>query len=234
MTAHIEAKIDDIAKTVIMPGDPLRAKFIAENFLADPILYNSIRGMLGYTGYYKNKRVSVQGSGMGIPSMGIYAYELYKFYNVDNIIRVGTAGGISDGVNLRDIVIAQGASTNSNFASQYNLPGHIAPIASYSLLKKSEEAASKLNIKTKIGNILTSDTFYGDDGIESMVKWKKMGILAIEMEAAGLYLTASSLNKNALSILTISDLIFENKQTTPDERQSSFIDMIKIALETIN
>ena len=231
MTPHIGAELNQVAKTVLMPGDPLRAKFIAETFLDDAVLYNNIRGMLGYTGYYKGKKISVQGSGMGIPSVGIYAYELYKFYDVDNIIRVGTAGGIADGIKLRDIIVAQAASTNSNFAIQYALDGTIAPIASYELLTAMSKTAAEMEIDLKIGNILTSDQFYYGTGVESMEKWRKMGILAVEMEAAGLYLTAASLGKNALTMATISDLIFKDEQTSPLERQKAFKDMMQLALE---
>ena len=229
-TPHIEAKLGDIAKTVLMPGDPLRAKFIAENFLEDAVQYNGVRGMLGYTGSYKGVSVSVQGSGMGIPSIGIYAHELYSMYNVESIIRIGTAGGIADGLKLRDTVFAMGACTNSNFMSQFALPGTFAPICDPNLLKAATDSAEKEGLSYKIGNVLTSDTFY-DDNKEAMKSWHKMGVLAVEMEAAGLYATASRLGKKALAILTISDMIFTHEATSAQERQESFTNMMKIALE---
>lgn len=230
-TPHIEAKLGDVAKTVLMPGDPLRAKFIAENFLEDAVQYNGVRGMLGYTGKYKDILVSVQGSGMGIPSIGIYAHELYSLYNVESIIRIGTAGGIADGLALRDVVFAMGACTNSNFMSQFALPGTFAPICDANLLTAAASSAKKEGISYKIGNVLTSDTFY-DDNADAMKKWHKMGVLAVEMEAAGLYATASRLGKKALAILTISDMIFTHEATSAQERQESFTNMMKIALET--
>ena len=232
MTPHIEAKINDIAKIVIMPGDPLRAKFIAGEFLEEAIQFNGIRGMLGYTGQYKGISVSVMGSGMGMPSMGIYSYELYKFYDVDSIIRVGTAGGIASGLDLRDIVIAMGTCTNSNFMAQYGLAGHFAPIADHGLLEASIKCANKAGAHYRVGNVLTSDTFYGDNDAEAMKSWQKMGVLAVEMEAAGLYATAARLSKKALAIMTISDLVFTKEATTAAERQESFTKMVEIALET--
>jgi len=231
MTPHIEAKKGDIAKTVIMPGDPLRAKFIAENFLEDAVQFNGVRGMLGYTGKYKGTALSVMGSGMGIPSMGIYAYELFSFYDVDAIIRVGTAGGIADGLGLRDIVIAMGACTNSNFVEQYGLAGLFAPLADYGLLQNAVKCAEAAGVACKVGNVLTSDTFYGDDP-NAMEGWRKMGVLAVEMEAAGLYATAARLGKKALAILTISDLVFTHEATSAEERQNSFTKMMEIALES--
>ncbi|MCL2169415.1 MAG: purine-nucleoside phosphorylase [Defluviitaleaceae bacterium] len=234
MTPHIEAKKGEIAPAVLMPGDPLRAKFIAENFFDAPIQFNGVRGMLGYTGLYKGTRLSVMGSGMGIPSMGIYSYELYKFYDVDTIVRVGTAGGIAEDVGLRDIVIAQGACTDSDFVRQFGLSGHYAPIADFELLAKAVQAAKDAEKPVKVGNVLTSDVFYGDDpSLAAMKAWQKMGVLAVEMEAAGLYATAARLGKKALTILTISDLVFTHEATTAKERQESFTDMMKIALETV-
>ncbi|MDR2167482.1 MAG: purine-nucleoside phosphorylase [Clostridiales bacterium] len=230
MTAHIEAKIGEIAPIVLMPGDPLRAKFIAENFFDEPVQFNGVRGMLGFTGNYKGTRLSVMGSGMGIPSMGIYAYELFRFYEVESIIRVGTAGGIADGIALRDIVIAQGASTDSDFVRQFGLAGHFAPIADYGLLSAAVKAAKDAGKAARVGNILTSDVFYADNPA-AMKDWQKMGILAVEMEAAGLYATAARLGKKALTILTISDLVFTHEATSAQERQESFTDMMKIALE---
>ena len=230
-TPHIEAKQGDVAETVLMPGDPLRAKFIAENFLEDVKQYNSVRGMLGFTGTYKGKRVSVQGSGMGIPSIGIYSYELYSFYDVKNIIRVGTAGAVSLDLKLKDIVIANGACTDSNYANQYNLKGTFAPTSTYELLEAAVAEARKTDCKFKIGTILSSDIFYGDDK-EALKTWQKMGILAVEMESAGLFMNASRLGKNALCILTISDCIFTGEVTTSEERQNAFTNMMEIALET--
>lgn len=229
-TPHNEAKAGEIAKTVLMPGDPLRAKFIAETYLEDVVCFNKVRNMLGFTGTYKGKKVSVMGSGMGIPSIGIYSYELFNFHGVDNIIRIGSAGGIADGVKLRDIVIGMGASTNSNFAAQYKLPGTFAPIADYSLLRKAVEAADKLNIKTVVGNVLSSDTFY-DDNKDANESWRKMNVLAVEMEAAALYMNAARAGKKALCILTISDHVFTGESLSAEDRQLTFRDMMEIALE---
>lgn len=229
-TPHNEAKEGDIAKTVLMPGDPLRAKFIADNYLTDVVCFNNVRNMLGYTGTYKGKKVSVMGGGMGMPSIGIYSYELFHFYNVDNIIRIGSAGGIAENVKLRDIVIGMGASTNSNFADQYKLPGTYAPIADFGLLRKAVEAAEKMNIKTIVGNVLSSDTFY-DDNEEANSLWRKMNILAVEMEAAALYMNAARAGKKALCILTISDHVFTHESLSAEDRQLTFRDMMEIALE---
>ena len=230
-TPHIEAKYGEIAETVLMPGDPLRAKFIAENFLKNSVCYNSVRGMFGFTGIYKGKKVSVQGSGMGMPSMGIYSYELFSFYGVENIIRIGTAGGIAPDIKIKDIVIAMGACSDSNYSSQYNLKGNFAPIADFGLLEAAVDKARKNGASHKIGNVLSSDLFYGDDS-ESMAKWRKMNVLAVEMEAAALYMNAARLRKKALAILTVSDCIFTGEATSPSERQSAFTDMMTIALET--
>lgn len=229
-TPHNNAKLGDIAKTVLMPGDPLRAKFIAETYLEDVTCFNTVRNMFGYTGTYKGKRISVMGGGMGMPSIGIYSYELYHFYEVDNIIRIGSAGGVSDDVHVRDIVIGMGASTNSNFAHQYNLPGTFAPICNYELLEKAVTTARQLNIKTVVGNILSSDVFYDDDQTASD-KWKKMGILCTEMEAAGLYMNAARAGKKALCILTISDHLYTGESLSAEDRQVSFREMMEIALE---
>jgi purine-nucleoside phosphorylase len=242
-TPHNAAKVGDIAKSVLMPGDPLRAKFIAENFLENAKQFNGVRGMLGFTGTYKGKPVSVMGSGMGMPSIGIYCYELYAFYEVENIIRIGTAGGMAQGMKLRDVVIAQGASTNSNFAHQYNLPGTFAPIATYKLLSKAVEFAEvetkKDNCKLWVGNVLSGDVFYNDS--KDTTSWRKMGILAGEMETAALYMTAARLGKSALGMFTISDMMTVNdkgdviaEQTTSEERQTAFTTMMKIALETVH
>lgn len=229
-TPHNNANKGDIAGTVLMPGDPLRAKFIAENYLENPVCYNEVRGMLGFTGTYKGVRVSVQGSGMGIPSIGIYSWELFNEYDVENIIRVGTAGSIADNVNLRDIVIAQSASTNSNYAAQYRLPGTYAPTASWNLLSEAVNAAKEHGSVYHVGNILSSDTFYDD--ASSLAGWKKMGVLAIEMESAALYMNAARAGKNALCILTVSDCPLRGLSTSAEERQTSFREMMEIALET--
>lgn len=228
-TPHNSAKLGDIAKTVLMPGDPLRAKFIAETFLENVKCFNTVRNMLGFTGIYNGKEVSVMGGGMGIPSIGIYSYELFKFYEVDNIIRIGTAGGLADNVNLRDVVIGLGACTNSNYASQYNLPGTYSPIASFDLVQKAVNNAKALNINTIVGNVLSSDTFYDADET-SLERWKRMGILAVEMEAAALYMNAAYLNKQALCMLTISDCPLKGLSLSSQDRQTSFTDMMKIAL----
>lgn len=229
-TPHIAAAPEDFAKTVLMPGDPLRSKFIAENFLDGAVLVNNVRFAQGYTGLYKGKRISVMSSGMGMPSMGIYSYELFSFFGVDNIIRIGTAGAVSRGLKLRDIVLALGASTDSNYASQYKLPGAFCPTASYELLKTAQECADARKLRRHIGNILTSDTFYCD--FDNTVPWRKMNILCIDMETAALYMNAARLGKNALSILTISDIIGTDEQTSPEERETSFSDMVYTALET--
>lgn len=228
-TPHNSANIDDFAKTVLMPGDPLRAKFIAENFLEDHVLVNGVRGINGYTGMYNGKIVSVMASGMGMPSIGIYSYELFNFYNVENIIRIGSAGAISDEVNLRDIVIGQGACTNSNYASQFNLPGTYAPIASYKLLKQAVDFAQDAGVNYKVGNLFSSDTFYDDAA--SLSDWRKMGVLAVEMESAALYMNAARAGKNALCICTISDCPFTGESCTAEERQNTFTDMMEIALK---
>ncbi|MDE5583030.1 MAG: purine-nucleoside phosphorylase [Ruminococcus sp.] len=229
-TPHNNAEKGDIAETVIMPGDPLRAKFIAENYLDNPVCYNQVRGMYGYTGTYKGKRISVQGSGMGMPSMAIYSWELFNIYGVRNIIRTGTAGAIADNVNLRDIIIAMSASTNSAYASQYNLNGTYAPTASWCLVSEAVKATEKNGCKYHVGNILSSDTFYDDS--ESLSSWQKMGVLGIEMETASLYMNASRSGKNALTILTVSDCPLKNLSTSAEERQNSFRDMMEISLET--
>ena len=230
LTPHNIAKKEDFAKTVLMPGDPLRAKFIAENFLADAVLVNNVRGIQGYTGYYNGKRVSVMASGMGMPSMGIYSYEFFNFYDVDNIIRIGSAGGLTDDVKIRDVVIGMGACTNSNYAIQYNLPGTFAPIASFKLLERAVNIAREMDIEPHVGNILSSDTFYDDSS--SQLDWAKMGVLAVEMESAALYMNAARAKKNALTICTISDMLTgaPSKDCTAEEREKTFTDMIEIAL----
>ncbi|MGS0651888.1 purine-nucleoside phosphorylase, partial [Staphylococcus arlettae] len=213
-----------------MPGDPLRAKYIAENFLENVEQFNEVRNMFGYTGTYKGKEVSVMGSGMGIPSIGIYSYELYNFFDVDTIIRIGSCGALQDNVNLYDIIIAQGASTNSDYVDQYNLPGHFAPLADFDLVAKAKAQADNLGAVTHVGNILSSDTFYNADETFN-ARWQRMGILGIEMESAALYLNATHANKKALGIFTVSDHILRNEATTPEERQNSFTQMMEVALE---
>ena len=230
-TAHINAKPDDFAETVLMPGDPLRSEFIAKNMLDGAKLVNNIRGINGYTGMYKGKKVSVMASGMGMPSIGIYSYELFNFFEVNNIIRVGTAGALDENIRLRDIILAIGASTNSNYASQYNLNGTFSATASYPLLSTAYAIAEEKGIPCHIGNVLSSDTFYSADE-SANENWIKMGIKCIEMEAAALYMNAAYANKNALAILTVSDNIITKEVTTAEERQTAFTDMMELALET--
>lgn len=230
-TPHIEAKLGEIEKTVIMPGDPLRAKFIADNFLENVKCFNTVRNILGFTGTYNEKAVSVMASGMGMPSMGIYSYELFNFYNVENIIRIGTAGALHDGIKLMDLVLASGACTDSNYAQQFGLNGSFAPIASFNLLQKAFQIASENKLNVKVGNVLSTDVFYHDNQ-QAMLSWKKMGVLAVEMEAAALYMNAARSHKNALCLLTISDLILkDNESLTAKERQESLVQMIKLSLE---
>lgn len=228
-TPHIEAQKGDFAKTVLMPGDPLRAKFIAENYLDNVKTVNKVRNMLGFTGTYKGKEVSVMGSGMGMPSIGIYSYELYSMYDVDNIIRIGSAGAINEKVELRDIVIAQGACTNSDFVSQYGITGKFSPIASYDLLEKAVEQAKKIGVKYWVGNVLSSDTFY-DANENALNQWATLGVLAVEMEAAALYMNAAKLGKKAIGIMTISDCPLRGLATTSEEREKTFTQMMEIAL----
>ena len=230
-TPHIKATPDDFSKTVLMPGDPLRAKFIAENFLEHAVCINDVRGTLGYTGTYKRKPVTVFASGMGMPSMGIYSYELYNIFGVERIIRIGTAGAITDKVKVRDIIFAMGACTNSSFASQYGLDGVFAPTADFGLLTSAVHIASKKSVPYHVGNILTSDHFYSDSP-EQTLKWAKMGVLAVEMESAALYMTAARSGKAALAMYTVSDSLVTGEATTADERQNSFTDMMQIALDT--
>ena len=229
-TPHITAKEGDFAKTVLMPGDPLRAKFIAETFLENAKLVNNVRGIQGYTGYYNGNRVSVMASGMGQASMGIYSYELFRFYGVKNIIRIGSCGGFSKDLHVKDLVIAMGACTNSNYASQYKLNGTFSAIADFNLVKKAVELCEDLGVKYKVGNILSSDTFY--DESNSSFEFSKLGVLGVEMESYALYCNASRLNKRALTILTVSDsFVYPEENTTAEERQTSFTSMMKIALE---
>lgn len=220
------------AKTVIMPGDPLRSKMIAEKFLENAVLVNNVRGAQGYTGFYKGKKVSVMASGMGIPSMGIYSYELYNFFGVDNIIRVGTAGGLTKASKLKDIVVGLGANTDSAFAKQFGVNGTVTPVCSYELLFCASEVAKELGIEIKVGNFYSTDVFYNFDE-NANKKWAEMGSIAVEMESAGLYLTATMCNKKALAICTVSDLplVAGCPGATVEERENSFTDMIKIALE---
>ncbi|ADL04278.1 purine-nucleoside phosphorylase [Lacrimispora saccharolytica] len=229
-TAHNGANKGEIAKTVLMPGDPLRAKYIAETYLENPVKVTSVRNMLGFTGTYKGKELSVMGGGMGMPSMGIYSYELYHFYDVDQIIRIGSAGALQDHVKLMDVVIAMGACTDSNYAYQYGLPGTFAPTADYELLVKAVKAAEKQGTKVVVGNVLSSDIFYHhDSGVND--KWRSMGVLAVEMETAALYMNAAAAGKKALCLLTISDLIYGEEKLSALERQLGFGKMMEIALE---
>lgn len=236
-TPHINATPEDFAKTVLMPGDPLRAKFIAENFLTDAKLVNNVRGIHGYTGTYKGTPVSVMASGMGMPSIGIYSYELFNFFGVDNIIRVGSAGGMNKDIKVRDIIIAQGACTDSNYAHTFNLPGTFAPIADFNLLKTAVKKADELSLSYSVGNILSSDVFYNDfegvpENMTSSALWGKMGVLGVEMEAAALYMNAARSGKSALAILTVSDHLLTGESLSVEERQNSFTDMMTLSLET--
>ncbi len=230
-TPHIKAVPEDFGKTVLMPGDPLRSKFIAETFLEDAKLVNNVRGVHGYTGNYKGTKVTVMASGMGIPSIGIYSYELYNFFGVDNIIRIGSAGAMQENIKIRDIVIGQGACTNSNFVSQYGISGNYAPIADFRLLTLAVANCEKLGARYHVGNILSSDTFYSDDSAATPA-WMKMGVMAVEMEAAGLYMNAARAGKRALAICTVSDHLLTHEETTAEERQNSFTQMMEVALET--
>ncbi len=231
-TPHIGAKAGEIAPVVLMPGDPLRAKWIAEHYLENPVCYTEVRGMLGFTGTYKGKPVSVQGSGMGCPSMGIYSHELYAFYGVETIIRVGSAGALQDFLDIGDLVIAQGACTDSHFPEQFGLPGAFAPIGDFELMRLGADAAGKKGLRYAVGNVLSSDCFYVDDP-ENLPKWRKMGVLAVEMECAALYANAARLGKKALGILTISDCPFKGTATTAEQRQNGMKDMIEAALELV-
>ena len=229
-TAHNKAEVGDIAKTVLMPGDPLRAKYIAETYLTEVKCINSVRNMLGFTGKYNGKEISVMGSGMGMPSIGIYSYELYQFYNVESIIRIGSAGALHEDIDLKDIVFAQGACTDSRFAYQYELPGSFAPIADFSLLEQAVSEARALGTRFKVGNVVSSDIFYNVYP-EAAKKWAGMGVLCVEMEAAALYMNAAKLHKKALAILSISDHILKGTELSPEERQTGFSEMMEIALK---
>ena len=230
-TPHIGAKYGEVAETVLMAGDPLRAKLMAEKYLENPVLYNEVRGMLGYTGTYKGKRVSVQGHGMGIPSIGIYSYELFNFYGVKTIIRVGSAGSMSPDLHIGDLVMAMGACTNSHYGDQYNLPGTYAPIADFGLLRAAVEKAEELGYRYKVGNIYSSDIFY--DERQGTPEWQKMGVLAVEMEASALYMNAARSGNKALCICTISDSMVTGEATTAEERQNSFTKMMDVAFGII-
>ena len=236
-TPHIGARPGDFGQTVLMPGDPLRSKFIAENFLTDPVLVNNVRGVQGYTGTYDGVRVSVMASGMGMPSIGIYSWELFNAFEVENIMRIGSAGALRESIRLRDIVIGQGACTDSNWAGQYHLPGTFAPIADYHMLETCVETAKEMGARYHVGNILSSDRFYGDDAevpeaLRANHGWQKMGVMAVEMEAAALYMNAARCGKHALAICTISDHILFHENCTPEERQTSFTQMMELALKT--
>lgn len=228
-TAHNEAELGQIAKTVLMPGDPLRAKFIAENFLTDVKCFNTVRNMLGFTGKYNGKEVSVMGAGMGMPSIGIYSYELFNHYDVDAIIRIGSAGALQEDIALKDVVMAMGAYTDSRYSYQYELPGDFAPIADYSLLEKAVGTARELKIPVKVGNVVSSDVFY-NGYTKANEKWASMGALCVEMEAAALYMNAAKAGKKALAILSISDHILKGTELSPEERKVGFKDMMEIAL----
>lgn len=228
-TPHISAKYGDFAKTVLMPGDPLRAEFIAKTYLENAVLVNDVRGVHGYTGYYKGKRISVMASGMGQPSIGIYSYELFNFYGVETIIRVGSCGGFSPELHARDIIIAMGACTNGNYASQYNLPGTFAPIADFDMVRRAVDECEKMGVNYRVGNILSSDMFYDD--ANSGMQWAKMNVLGVEMESAALYCNAARAGKKALCICTVSDsFVYPEENTTAEERQNSFTKMMEIAL----
>ena len=229
-TPHNSARKGDFAKTVLMPGDPLRSKFIADTFLEDAKLVNNVRGIQGYTGTYKNTPVSVMASGMGMPSMGIYSYELFHDYDVENIIRIGSAGAISARLKLRDVIAGQASCTDSHFAHQYSLPGQFAPIADFTLLETAVAAARELGIEMPVGNLLSSDVFY--DASNSTMKWAEMGVLAVEMESAALYMTAARLGRRALAICSVSDSLVTGEALDAKDRQTTFTAMMRIALET--
>ncbi len=232
MSTHIAAEKGAIAKTVLFPGDPLRAKFIAENFLDNPKCYNEIRGMLGYTGTYKGVPVSVQGTGMGMPSMGIYSWELISYYGCKNLIRIGSAGSFQKEVKLKDIVFGLSTSTDSNYAHTFNINGTYSPCADFELLMKAKASADKLGIPVHVGNIVSCDVFY-EQQEGWWQNWAKMGVLAVEMEAAALYMNAAYLGAKALCIVTISDHFITSERSTAEEREKSFTEMMQIALDTV-
>ena len=228
-TPHIKAELGDVAKVVLMPGDPLRSEFVAKNFLQDAVLFNNVRGVQGYTGYWNGARVSVMASGMGMPSIGIYSYELYNFYDVDCIIRIGSAGALQKHVELRDLVFGMGACTNSAYGTQYALNGSFAPICDFELLREAVVAAEERGCRYHVGNLFSSDTFYDEQG--GGLNWQKMGVLAVEMEAAALYMNAARAGKKALAICTVSDSLVTHESTDSDERMSGFTEMMKLALD---
>ena len=228
-TPHIKAESSDFAKTVLMPGDPVRSKFVADTFLENARLVNNVRGVQGYTGTYKGVPVTVMASGMGMPSIGIYSYELFNFFGVENIIRIGSAGGLADDIKLRDVIIGMGACTNSSYQEQYNLGGSFAPIADYTLLRRAVEEAEALGVRYKVGNLLSSDIFYHADP-KFNDGWCRMGVLGVEMEAAALYMNAAAAGKRALAICTVSDHIMRGEALSSDDRATSFTDMMTIAL----
>ncbi len=228
-TPHINARPEDFAKTVLMPGDPLRSKFIAENFLERARLINNVRGIQGYTGEYKGERVSVMASGMGMPSIGIYSYELYNFFGVENIMRIGSLGAMSERVKLRDIVMGMGASTTTNFAVQYGLEGTFAPICDFKMMSMAIEEAERIGASYHVGNILSTDIFYNADPTASK-KWEELGILGVEMEAAALYMNAAKAGRRALAICTVSDHLLTGESLDSEARQNSFTEMMEIAL----
>lgn len=230
-SASNAANPGDVAKVVLMPGDPLRAKYVADHYLENATCFNTIRNMYGYTGTYKGKKISVMGHGMGVPSIGLYAYELYNFLGVESIIRIGSAGGVGEDVKVRDVVIAMGASTNSHYVDQYRFPGQLAATASWPLLRDAVVAAEKLNVPTAVGQVFTADQFYNENETAGEM-YRKFGILAVEMETAGLYWIAQRANKQALSLLTISDHIFTGESLSAEARQDTFCDMMEVALET--
>ena len=231
-TPHIGAQIGEIARTVLMAGDPLRAKFMAETYLDNPVLFNKVRGMLGYTGTYKGKRVSVMGHGMGIPSIGIYTYELFNFYDVETIIRIGSAGSYDRDLHVGDLILAMGACTDSNYGAQFALPGTFCPIADYGLLRRSVEECERLGFRYKVGNVLSSDCFYSDTPTAD--KWMKMGVLAVEMEASALYMNAARAGKKAMAMFTVSDHLVTGEVTTSEQRQKTFINMMEVALSLVD
>lgn len=230
-TPHNAAKVGEIAETVIMSGDPLRAKFMAEKFLDNAACFNTVRNMFGYTGMYQGRPVSVMGHGMGMPSIGIYTYELYHFYGVRQIIRVGTAGSIQKGINIGDIILAQGACTDSNYLHQYGLPGTYAPIADFDLLSRAVDKCKEMGVDYQVGNVLSSDIFYDDN--KEWHQWQKMGILALEMESAALYANAARAGRKALALFTVSDNLIEAKAATAEQRQQAFTDMMEVAFSLI-
>ena len=228
-TPHIKAEPSDIARVVLMPGDPLRSEFVAKNFLKNAVMFNNVRGVQGYTGEWNGERVSVMASGMGMPSIGIYSYELYNFFDVDLIIRIGSAGSLQESVKVRDMVFGMGACTNSAYANQYGLGGSFAPICDYATLECAVEIAKESGVNYHVGNLFSSDTFYDEAG--GGLKWQKMGVLAVEMEAAALYMNAARAGKKAFAVCTVSDSLVTGESTTSDERMSGFTEMMKLALD---